>query len=239
MTIICIEGYPHTIESQPRCLVNWMGEGWAEVPEELEREVFETLGYCDIEVLNGVLVDFVPREIPDPKPEPEDDRDTRMTELEQTVAAAMDFIVPNMVQQQVMAAAGDAAQLRPLASSIAPLTNIMSEKEWALHMTTDPGDLVRDPDGKRVYLFTESITKTHTNPLFYPGAAGVHYWLIVPEVYEGIKVYPDVPGIIVAVKHGEPWWNTDKSTAYEWIGADNNACNWLPGTDPNVWRARP
>lgn len=98
-------------------------------------------------------------------------------------------------------------------------------------MTTNPGDVVFDPEGKYRYIFTGNEPMTHSNPLFYPGAAGVYYWAIIPRLKDFIKVYPDIEGIIVSVKQGEIWWNTDETMQYRFIGQDNASCVWAPSDE--------
>ncbi|MCL1788346.1 MAG: hypothetical protein FWG38_10215, partial [Defluviitaleaceae bacterium] len=101
---------------------------------------------------------------------------------------------------------------------------------WQEGMTTGPGDRVLDPEGRYTYIFTGIVPMTHHNPLFFPGAAGVFHWAIVPDMHQGYRVYPDIEGIIVAVRHDEIWWNTDLTQRYRWNSVDNNAVVWPPGT---------
>lgn len=41
------------------------------MPEALESKAWETLGWCDLVIQNGVLVDIIPTARPEPEPEPE------------------------------------------------------------------------------------------------------------------------------------------------------------------------
>lgn len=70
MTIIKVasraDGF-HDIEEQGHRSEVWI-TGYAEVPEALADSVFQTGGYCDITIEDGVLVDFTP--LPRPEPEP-------------------------------------------------------------------------------------------------------------------------------------------------------------------------
>lgn len=89
MTIIQIEALDtgqHPIQSQSGRTSCWL-EGWVEVPEHLEAHVWDSLGWCDLDIQDGVLVGITPTERPEPEPEPE----TPPTELEQ-LRADIDFL---------------------------------------------------------------------------------------------------------------------------------------------------
>ena len=89
MTIIQIEALDtgqHPIQSQSGRTACWL-EGWVEVPEHLESAVWDSLGWCDLDIQDGVLVGITPTERPEPEPEPE----TPPTELEQ-LRADIDFL---------------------------------------------------------------------------------------------------------------------------------------------------
>ena len=86
MTIIQIEALDtgqHPIQSQSGRTSCWL-EGWVEVPEHLEAHVWDSLGWCDLDIQDGVLVGITPTERPD---EPE----APPTELEQ-LRADIDFL---------------------------------------------------------------------------------------------------------------------------------------------------
>lgn len=167
---------------------------------------------------------------------------------------ALKSLVPYMVSSRVSTAAADQAQTREIASEVAPLVSLgsivstftsedsavpksfgfLDSKPWSVGMKTNPGDIVLDPLGEYAYLYTGTEAMTHSNPMFYPGAAGVYYWAIIPRVKNSVKVYPDVEGIIVAVKQGEKWWNTDQTQIFAWKGVDNPNCVWPP-VEGNEW----
>lgn len=89
MTIIQIEALDtgqHPIQSQSGRTSCWL-EGWVEVPEHLEAHVWDSLGWCDLDIQDGVLVGITPTERPEPEPEPE----APPTELEQ-LRADIDFL---------------------------------------------------------------------------------------------------------------------------------------------------
>lgn len=135
-------------------------------------------------------------------------------------------------------ARGNNSKAAQLAQSIATFANALDNYEWEVGMTTKPGDVVFDPEKKYRYLYTGAEEMTHSNPLFYPGAQGVYYWSIIPNTKSFIKVYPDIPNLAVAVKHGEHWWNTEETAIFEWIGADNDFCVWPP-VQGNEWKLVP
>lgn len=74
MTIISIEPNEnscHTIQSQPDRSACWE-EGYIEVPAHLEAAVWDSGGYCDLTIKDGVLTGITPTEPPEiPVPEPE------------------------------------------------------------------------------------------------------------------------------------------------------------------------
>lgn len=73
MTIIEIESRPdggHGLQSQSGRTSCWL-EGWVEVPANLEDDVWETLGWCDLTIEDGKLTGITPTERPEPEPEPE------------------------------------------------------------------------------------------------------------------------------------------------------------------------
>ena len=89
MTIIQIEALntgQHPIQSQSGRTSCWL-EGWVEVPENLESAVWDSLGWCDLDIQDGVLVGITPTERPEPEPEPP----APPTELEQ-LRADIDFL---------------------------------------------------------------------------------------------------------------------------------------------------
>ena len=73
MTIIKFladENNKHSLESQSHRTECWL-DGYIVVPPELEKKAWDCLGYCDLVIEDEVLVDILPREIPDiPQPEP-------------------------------------------------------------------------------------------------------------------------------------------------------------------------
>lgn len=136
-----------------------------------------------------------------------------------------------LTRQSITFADGDVAKARVVACEYLPaLAATLEIREWQQGMTTQPGDLVYDPDKKYTYVYSGQTAMAHNNPLFYPGSAGVYYWAIVPEIYNGHKVYPDISGIIVSVRNNEMWWNSNRTGLFKWKGADNNACVWPPAS---------
>lgn len=66
MTIISktkLNGNQHAIESQSHRTSCWIDD-YIEVPEELEAEVWNTLGWCDLVLKDGKLVGILPTERP-------------------------------------------------------------------------------------------------------------------------------------------------------------------------------
>ena len=66
MTIIKIqnnENNQHLLESQSHRTECWL-DGYIAVPLELEQKAWNCLGYCDIVIEDGVLMDILPKEIP-------------------------------------------------------------------------------------------------------------------------------------------------------------------------------
>lgn len=147
---------------------------------------------------------------------------------------AINESLPQILSVGVTLANGDAAKARIVTAAIGSSISLMDARAWTTNMTTRPGELVYDPQQKYIYAYTGATAMTHANTLFYPGASGVYYWAIIPPTMNEIKVYPDIPGIIVAVKQGELWWNTERTTKFKWRGLDNANCVWPP-VNGNEW----
>lgn len=91
MTIIQIksmENGQHPIQSQSGRASCWI-DGFVEVPAHLEASVWSSMGWCNLDIQDGVLVGITPTERPEPEPEPEPT--TSPTELEK-LRADIDFI---------------------------------------------------------------------------------------------------------------------------------------------------
>lgn len=72
MTIIQISALPtgqHPVESQSDRSACWL-DGYIEVPTHLESQAWETLGWCDLQIEDGVLTGITPTERPELEPEP-------------------------------------------------------------------------------------------------------------------------------------------------------------------------
>lgn len=72
MTIIEINARPdggHGLQSQSGRTACWL-KGWIEVPANLEAQVWETVGYCDLTIEDGILTAIIPIERPAPDIEP-------------------------------------------------------------------------------------------------------------------------------------------------------------------------
>lgn len=86
MTIIEMATRPdggHGLQSQSNRSSCWL-DGYIAVPQELEQKAWDSLGYCDLVIEDGVLVDIIPTEKPTP-PDPEP------TELEK-LRADIDYL---------------------------------------------------------------------------------------------------------------------------------------------------
>lgn len=86
LTIIEIEAREdggHGLQSQSGRTECWM-EGWIAVPENLADEVWDTGGYCDLDIQDGVLVGITPREKPVPVPTTEEQIAELKSQLEST-----------------------------------------------------------------------------------------------------------------------------------------------------------
>lgn len=84
MTIIQLSALPtgqHPIEAQSGRASCWL-DGYIEVPSNLESAVWDSLGWCDLQIENGVLTGITPTKRPDPEPAP-----TPAPTLEERVAA--------------------------------------------------------------------------------------------------------------------------------------------------------
>lgn len=99
MTIIQIEpivACQHNIESQSHRKSCWL-DGYIEVPSHLESAVWDTLGWCDLDIQDGVLVGVTPTERPEPEPIP-----VVPTEMELTQQDITDLQLNDIEQGQQM-----------------------------------------------------------------------------------------------------------------------------------------
>lgn len=67
--INAIETGQHILQAQSGRTECWL-DGYIAVPEALETKAWETLGWCDLDIRDGVLVDIIPTTQPEPGPEP-------------------------------------------------------------------------------------------------------------------------------------------------------------------------
>lgn len=163
-------------------------------------------------------------------------REQQAAEVLKTMRLFIEEYVQKDTATQLAAAGTDQSKQRRVASKIATFQRMTNAKDWEPNMTTEPGDIVYDPDHNYQYIFSGNASMTHSNPLYYPGSAGVYYWLVIPRIKDFVKIYPDVQGIIVSVKQGEIWWNTSETAKYEWVGVDNDNCVWPPQDGMNEWK---
>lgn len=148
--------------------------------------------------------------------------------------SAIDTTLPKMVNDGIILANGDHNKTRTFVGTIGDSVNLLPRRPWQVNMTTAPGELVFDPQGLYVYTYGGATTMTHNNPLYFPGSIGVYYWHVVPHAKDGIKIYPDISGIIVAVRKNEVWWNQAGTEKFYWKGVDNPSCVWPP-VEGNEW----
>ena len=59
----------HLLQSQSGRTSCWM-DGWIAVPDHLEEKAWETRGWCDLDIRDGMLVDIIQKTRPEPQPEP-------------------------------------------------------------------------------------------------------------------------------------------------------------------------
>ena len=86
LTIIEIEAREdggHALQSQSGRTECWL-EGWIAVPEELADTVWNCMGYCTLDIQDGVLVGVVPGEVPAQEPSVGEQIDARKAELTAT-----------------------------------------------------------------------------------------------------------------------------------------------------------
>ena len=145
--------------------------------------------------------------------------------------------VPSILSQSVQMADGDAAKCRQIASTAASAVSLIEARDWSVSMATEPGELVYDPQRQHKYLYAGKEEMTHDNPMFWPGAQGVYYWSVVPDIHEGYPVFPDVTGIVVFVKENSIWWDPSRQQKYLWAGDDYDCpSGYYPGaTGVHQW----
>lgn len=140
-----------------------------------------------------------------------------------------------MTATNAVPATAQAASRELSCTYLSQMVGLLDAREWEVGMTTQPGELVYNPDKTFIFAYAGATPYKHANSTFYPGSSGVYYWSILPEIYEEVKVYPDIPGIIVSVKQNEIWWDKNKNEKYCWVGVDNANCSWEPQPG-NEWK---
>ena len=79
----------HNLQGQDGRSENWMGDGWAVVPTEMQQAAFSSCGFCTITVRNGVVTSLVPVARPPApilEPTPEEERDAMLVDHEYRLA---------------------------------------------------------------------------------------------------------------------------------------------------------
>lgn len=163
------------------------------------------------------------------------EREVQAAEMLRTMKKFIRDELKKKTAEKVEDAGTDQMKQRQVSSEVAAYQILFDTLEWELDMVTNPGDVVWDPEHNYQYIFTGTEPYKHTNPLYYPGAAGVYHWSIIPHVKNFCKIYPNVDGIIVSVKQNEVWWNVDGTQQYKWVGVDNDNCVWPP-VEGNEWK---
>lgn len=230
--IIKIEPYENGGHDNDSRTPNPIPEGYIVVPQELEAKVWSYLPFINLNIVDGVLVDVHPGQEIKIGP----DLIQKQTMSTDTMSDVLQGILPFTMKACTLAAADEpnpTASMQSLAQAIAPISSFLEAKNWEVGMTTHPGDIVYDPLGDYEYIFSGKEPMTHTNPLFYPGAQGVYYWHVIPKTKEGTRIYPDIPGIIVSVKRGDNWYDSNGEQIYQWVATDNENCVWPP-SEANV-----
>ena len=141
---------------------------------------------------------------------------------------AVSNTIPQFLNDRMVASNNDQSKARVFVAAIGDSASFLSAREWEVGMLTTPGEVVYDPNKDFEYVFSAATEMIHANPLFYPGAAGVYHWAIIPKTKDEIKIYPNIQGIIVAVKQGEFWYDVNEEHIYSWKGQDNPNCVWPP-----------
>ena len=93
MTIIEIQARSdggHGLQSQSGRDSCWL-EGWIEVPPQLEKDVWDSLGYCNLNIQDEKLIGVTPttRPEPEPAPAPGPTTEERLSALESAMLSMM------------------------------------------------------------------------------------------------------------------------------------------------------
>ena len=110
-----------------------------------------------------------------------------MTRLEQDKAMAPQLktkmtkskIFDNILYHAVQFTDGNPQRLNTIISEISELIEDSSVRPWVVGMTTNPGDLISNNSGKRIYMFIGSESMVHQNSSQSPGSNNVNYWFLV------------------------------------------------------------
>lgn len=144
------------------------------------------------------------------------------------------FSTQQILKQRIIDADKNVSKVRSLAQSIASFAHMMPIREWVVGMTTEPGDIVWDPDDVYRYVYTGSESMEHTDPDSYPGSDAA-YWAIIPRIFGNLKIFPDAENAVISVRQGELWFNADTNMIYMWVGPDTDNCTEPPSENSNVW----
>ena len=112
----------HGLQAQSGRKECWL-DGWIAVPEDLVEGINATRGYCDLDVRDGVLVGFTPREIPVPPDTrtPAEKREDAYNTLEIVVWSGKTITVTAAAQLwEYYSAEGDGDAAAALTEVIAP-----------------------------------------------------------------------------------------------------------------------
>lgn len=141
--------------------------------------------------------------------------------------AAMELMVPKQFASDIKSTEGDYSEARQVVSDYSTVSGFLKVKDWEDQMTVHPADLVYDPEQVYAYAYVgiSSVTLASEDA---PGTVGADYWAIVPKTKDGIKIFPDVEGAVVAVKNGEEWYDVNGEHVYAWTGEDTSFCSDAP-----------
>lgn len=85
----------HGLQSQSGREACWL-DGWISVPAGLEEAVWETLGWCDLQIEDGTLVGITPKDRPESEPaepvKPDPQNDPEQAVYQALAAAYMEGV---------------------------------------------------------------------------------------------------------------------------------------------------
>lgn len=163
-------------------------------------------------------------------------RELRAEQVLKTMRLFIEEHEQDELKEAILKANGDASKYRIAVAHAATYQLMLNARDWAVGMVTKPGDVVYDPAHEQKYVYASNLPLKHDDPNLYPGAEGADYWVIMPQIKDFVKVFPDATHATVSVKKGEVWWDATGTHKYCWMLDDDPDCSVEPEVNIRQWK---